>query len=107
MENVKNKKDYYTYYLSLLNYEKFALEYAKYLNEQIKPWLEGSRGILPEFDGYDYTIMDSGSGSQKDTRDIRHMFDDIFTFTANAFGIPPVLLLGDVAGTQDAMTRWL
>ena len=31
MENVKNKKDYYTYYLSLLNYEKFALEYAKYL----------------------------------------------------------------------------
>ena len=31
MENVKNKKEYYTYYLSLLNYEKFALEYAKYL----------------------------------------------------------------------------
>ena len=85
----------------------FKTEYNQYLNDQIKPFLEGSRGILPEFDGYDYTVMDIGNAGQKDTRDIRNMFDDIFTFTANAFGIPPVLLLGDVAGTQDAVTRWL
>ena len=31
VNNVKNRKEYYLYYLSLLNYEKFALEYAKYL----------------------------------------------------------------------------
>jgi hypothetical protein len=35
------------------------------------------------------------------------LVDDIFDFTARAFCIPPVLLFGDVAGTQDAMQRWL
>lgn len=31
VNNVKNRKEYYLYYLSLLNYKKFAFEYAKYL----------------------------------------------------------------------------
>ena len=51
--------------------------------------------------------MGGNPDTQRSTRDIRSMVDDIFAFTANAFGIPPVLLLGDVAGTQDAMNRWL
>lgn len=45
--------------------------------------------------------------ASRTTRDIRSLADDIFDFTARAFQIPPVLLFGDVAGTQDAMTRWL
>lgn len=35
------------------------------------------------------------------------MIDDIFDFTAKAFAIPPVLLGGQVAGTEDAQNRWL
>src|SRR5699024_8447667 len=45
--------------------------------------------------------------ASRTTRDIRSLADDIFDFTSRAFQIPPVLLFGDVAGTQDAMTRWL
>lgn len=88
----------------------FNQNFFDYINNSVKPFLAGGSGVLPEFDGYEYSSMD-GTGntvkSSRNTRDIRAMADDIFTFTANAFGIPPVLLLGDVAGTKDAMTRWL
>lgn len=86
---------------------QFAETFQTYLDNQVKPWLESKSGVLPEFDGYTYTNLGGNPDTQRSTRDIRSLMDDIFNFTANAFGIPPVLLLGDVAGTQDAMTRWL
>ncbi len=76
------------------------------LNDQVKPFFNSDSALLPEFDGYDYQEFPENSQAQT-TRDIRSLADDIFDFTARAFCIPPVLLLGDVAGTQDAMTRWL
>lgn len=87
--------------------ENFAKNFSALINEQVKPWLNGDGGVLPEFDGYQYENMGGSPDTQHSTRDIRALVDDIFTFTANGFGIPPVLLLGDVAGTQDAMNRWL
>lgn len=87
--------------------ENFQRNFSNIINEQVKPFLNGDGGVLPEFDGYEYTNIGGNPDTQRSTRDIRSLIDDIFTFTANAFGIPPVLLLGDVAGTQDAMTRWL
>lgn len=85
----------------------FVNKFSELINAQVKPWIDGEGGVLPEFDGYEYTNLGGNPDTQRSTRDIRSLIDDIFTFTANAFGIPPVLLLGDVAGTQDAMTRWL
>ena len=35
------------------------------------------------------------------------MIDDVFTFTARAFLIPPVLVCGEVADSKDAFQRWL
>lgn len=86
---------------------EFADKLRDTINKQVKPWLNGDGGVLPEFDGYQYSNMGGDPDTQRSTRDIRALVDDIFTFTANAFGIPPVLLLGDVAGTQDATNRWL
>ena len=85
----------------------FMNSFQDYMNKQVKPWLESESGVLPEFDGYTYSNLGGNPDTQRSTRDIKSLIDDIFTFTANAFGIPPVLLLGDVAGTQDAMSRWL
>lgn len=87
--------------------QDFVQNFSQLINSQVKPWIIGESGVLPEFDGYEYTNLGGNFDTQRSTRDIRSLIDDIFTFTANAFGIPPVLLLGDVAGTQDAMTRWL
>ncbi|WP_312059387.1 phage portal protein [Anaerotignum sp.] len=80
------------------------------LETQVKPFLEKDNGVLPEFDGYEYVDVGSAGGknsSHRNTRDIRALVDDIFAFTARGFSIPPVLPLGDVADTKDAMQRWL
>ena len=81
-------------------------DFYKKINEQLKPWLRNRSGVLPEFDGYKYEIFGEKS-SGGTTRDIRALYDDIFDFTARAFGIPPVLVKGDVADSKDAFSRWL
>lgn len=81
--------------------------FTEMMEAQVKPFLTGENGILPEFTGYQYTEMGGSPDANRTTRDIRALADDIFDFTARAFCIPPVLLFGDVAGTQDAMGRWL
>ena len=80
-------------------------DFTNMIKNQVKPFFQDKNSVLPEFDGYEYSDLSDGGGES--TRDIKALADDIFTFTANAFGIPPVLLLGDVAGTADAFHRWL
>jgi len=85
--------------------KEFEENFAKMMEQQIKPFLQSGNAVLPEFNGYEYEDVSKGSG--KDTRDIRAMYDDIFDFTARAFHIPTVLLSGEIAGTSDAFNRWL
>ena len=85
----------------------FEQNFTDMINKQVKPFLQSENGVLPEFDGYQFEDIGGKSDTNRTTRDIRALVDDIFDFTARAFGIPPVLLLGDIAGTKDAMERWL
>lgn len=90
--------------------EEWLENFHDIIENQVKPFLENENAVLPEFSGYAYEFMESKdktNSTSQNTRDIRAMIDDIYSFTANAFGIPAVLLLGDVAGTEDAMSRWL
>lgn len=86
--------------------DDFEAQFAEMFNSQYKPFLQNDFGILPEFDGYDFNSF-SGSGKVGDSRDIRALVDDIFAFTARGFGIPPVLVQGEVAGISDIVTNWL
>lgn len=83
--------------------------FHKMLADQIKPFMQAGSAILPEFDGYDFVNLgkDGSSGTQKDTRDIRAMIDDILLFTATGIGIDAVLIGGKVEATGDAMKRTL
>lgn len=90
---------------------EFQKKFGEMLSEQIKPYFESDNALLPEFDGYEYenfgNVFKNGQAMSSTTRDIRALVDDIFDFTARAFLIPPVLLRGEVAGTADAVERWL
>lgn len=86
--------------------DDFEKRFAEMANEQYKPFLQNDFGILPEFDGYNFSRFEGGGG-QSNTRDIRALIDDIFVFTARGFGIPPVLVQGEVAGISDIVTNWL
>lgn len=87
--------------------ENFATDFAKMINAQVRPWMQSDNAVLPEFDGYEYSNMGGTSNTERSTRDIRALVDDIFDFTAQSLNIPPVLIKGVVEGTKDAVTRWL
>ena len=78
-----------------------------FLANQCRTFLESDNGVLPLYEGYDYTNIGSKTYANDSTRDIRAMVDDVIDFTARAFTMQPALLRGDVAGTKDAMENLL
>lgn len=83
----------------------FEANFAKMIDQQLKPFFESERSVLPEFDGYTYTNV--GGSSARDSRDMRNLIEDIFEFTARAYQIPFVLISGKVESTADAKERFL
>lgn len=79
--------------------------FKKMLEKTVVPFLKSNAGVLPEFDGYDYSVLNFGSSTQSD--EIRKLTEDIFNMTARAFLIPVVLINGNVEGTADANKRFL
>lgn len=87
--------------------DDWAAQFQSMVTEQIEPFLNSAYAILPETDGWSYENVDKQVEDGRDAKAIRELYEDVFTFTANAFGIPPVLLLGQVEGTADAVSRFL
>lgn len=85
----------------------WAEQFQEMVTAQINPFLNAAYAVLPEMDGWQYENVDKQVEGGRDAKDIRALYEDVFTLTANAFGIPPVLLLGQVQGTADAMGRFL
>lgn len=85
----------------------WAERFQDMVTAQINPFLNSAYAVLPEMDGWLYENVDKNVEGGRDAKDITTLYQDIFTFTANAFGIPPVLLLGQVQGTEDAVGRFL
>lgn len=85
----------------------WAETFQQMMEAQIKPFLQSNGAILPEFDGYKYEQIGATAGGSKDTRDIKALIEDIFGFTARAFGLADVLIKGQVEATGDAMQRTL
>ena len=77
------------------------------INEKIKKWMDGDNAALPLGDGQEWKELQHKTYSNESTRDIRSQVDDIFDFTARAFGIPPALLRGDVQDTSKAVDQFL
>mgnify|MGYP005754588563 FL=1 len=72
-----------------------------------KKFFESENAVLPLYDGYKYTELQSKTYSSESTRDIKALADDIFDFTARAFSFPPSLAKGDVQDTEKATDELL
>ncbi len=81
-------------------------KYKRLINEDFKAFFEAENGIMPLFDGYEYTELDGKTYNNDSTRDIRAMIDDITDFTARGFGIPAALVNG-TSGTENAVEQLL
>lgn len=87
--------------------KNFNEVFEKLMNQRFKKFFEANNAVLPLFDGYSYTDIDSKTYSNEGTRDIKAMVDDIYDFTGRAIGTPPILLKGEVSGSKDAVDNLL
>jgi len=85
----------------------FEKTLSKMMNERFKTYFSADSAVLPLTEGYKWTEHERKTYSNDNTRDMRAQVDDIFTFTARPFGIPPSLVLGDVADTSKAVQTLL
>lgn len=79
----------------------------KILTEDIRNFLRTPIGAIAEYDGFSYQDLTQKSGNEKNLEDLRKLFSDVYQTTAQAFGIPVVLMTGQVEGTKDATQRFL
>lgn len=98
----------------ILDYESIAqgdeakkAAFEDLMNNRFKKFFENESAVLPLPKGYSYTDIGSKTYSNEGTRDIRALMDDVSDFTAKAFGIPPALIRGEIAGINDAMQSYL
>ena len=77
------------------------------MNNYFKRFFESENAVLPLYEGYKYTELQSKTYSSESTRDIKALTDDIFDFTARAFSFPPSLAKGDVQDTEKATNELL
>lgn len=85
---------------------EWSNKFQEMLAKNVGPFLQGANGILPEFDGYEYSVLDFGRDGETANR-IRDLMGDVWNTTARAFLIPSVLLQGSVEATGDANRRFL
>lgn len=71
------------------------------INEKISKWLNSDNAALPLGRGQEWKDNEKKTYADESTRDIKAMIDDIYDFTARSYGIPPVLLKGDLASIGD------
>ena len=84
--------------------EDFQKNFREYMEKNLKPWMESDNGALPEFEGYEYSLVEKAR-TEDSVKDIRELYKEIFDYTAICLGIAPAIFTGNVADSKDALTR--
>lgn len=75
--------------------------------KHFKKLAESPNFVYPMDTGQTFQEIGGSRRGILNTRDYRSLTDDVFDYTAIAFGIPPVLLKGQVAGVEDVYNIYL
>lgn len=76
-------------------------------NERLKNFNKAKNATLALFGETKYTQLDSSKGGGKEVSDIKSIFDGAMVRAAQAFKMPPQLVLGEVTGIDDAVNYML
>jgi HK97 family phage portal protein len=79
----------------------------KKMQEAFKAFFIADSSVIRLNRGYKYIPLSKAETGKADTRDIRAMINDVFDFTATAFGIPPKLIAGEIENTGNAIDQFL
>lgn len=86
--------------------KNFQESFAQIMENQVKPWANSERSVLPEFNGYNYETLWPDNGGQT-SRDIRELVNDVFDFTFSAFCIPSALIRGTATNMGEVVTQMM
>lgn len=84
-----------------------AQNFIEKLQGDFNNFADAESALLPLFGDMDYTSITKQLYSSDNSRDSRDLIDDIMQFTARAFGIPPLLLTGNIEGLDSAIEQFL
>lgn len=84
------------------NFEK---NYEKTVNDSIVPFLKSKKAVLPLFDGFNLNPVDKNSGarSTSEATDHANVVTEAIKKAANLYHVPPGLILGADASTNEGM----
>lgn len=87
--------------------EDFDETMENLMQEDFEKFFTDQKAVLPLFDGFKYEELDRQANAGTDTRDFHSQITDIFELYAMAFGIPKVLITGEVQDTSKAVDNLL
>lgn len=87
----------------------FEEKYSESISNRLRKFNQAKDGVLTLFEGMKYNpnSTPSNAKSSNEITDIKNLFDAAVTRAAQAFKIPPQLMLGDVSGIDDAINLML
>ena len=83
--------------------EDFEETYSDLVNTKFRKYFTSDSAVLPMFSGYEYKENPPPS-NPGDTRDMRHLMDDVVELTAQAFGSPVSIVTGKSVTAADFNT---
>lgn len=88
---------------------KFKETYEKLINQDFRKFFSRGNRVLPMFEGYKYDSLTSEATKKysNEVSDIKTLFEEALSRTAQAFKVPVGLIRGDVAGIKEAYTMLL
>jgi HK97 family phage portal protein len=87
------------------NSQSFENDFKNLMNDYFKSYFDSSvNSVLPLFEGYSYDVKTDTGGNKysNNVADIKTLVDEALSRAAQALGVPPALIRGDVAGIKDA-----
>lgn len=82
---------------------------AEYIDQSLKPFLKGDRGVLPVYKGFDLTRLAgaSSAASWRRSEDIINIRKDMFDAVAACFRVPVSLLYGNTNNFEAVWTSFV
>lgn len=82
---------------------------AAYIEQSLKPFLKGERGVLPVYRGFDLEKLTeaTGASSQRKSEDIIAIRKDMFDAVAACFRVPVSLLYGNTNNFDSVWTSFV
>lgn len=83
----------------------FENRYKEIMEKRFAPYFKAKNAVLPLYDGYKYVPTTAGTNSRtEESLDMQRAYNEALKRAAQVYKLNPALILGEVAGIDDAIT---